>query len=256
MRATVSRVSIQGVAQYLAPSAVLFPDLSGLSGADSAKTDFFSAAIHELKTPLTTVSLQIQRARKLMIGDSARGRAAMDLALQQLARVDRHIADLQDAIRLRSNAMSLEVVTLDLRDAVAEAIIRHEPEETPRVRFDRPVVGAYVRVDPERLAQILDNLLSNALKYSSASSPIDIAVKIAGDEVHVRVQDHGVGVPADDRDRLFAPYFRTRRTRDIHGSGLGLHISRGLAEQHGGRLWLDHAGDEGSTFALALPLAG
>ena len=110
--------------------------------------------------------------------------------------------------------------------------------------------------DSGRVAQILDNLLSNAIKYSAVGAPIDIAVTTKGDEARVRVEDHGLGVPSDERDRLFAPYFRTQRTRDIPGSGLGLHISRRLAEQHRGRLWLESSGDVGSTFVLALPLAG
>ena len=71
----------------------------------------------------------------------------------------------------------------------------------------------------------------------------------------MRVTDHGVGVPGADRDRLFAPYFRSERTRGIPGSGLGLHISQRLARQHGGRLWLDGDDDLGTIFALALPLA-
>jgi len=153
--------------------------------------------------------------------------------------------------------MSFEVVTLELCDAVNEAIIRHEHEETARFNFDRPDAGARVRGDSGRIAQILDNLLNNALKYSPSGTPIDIAVTITGGgEAEVRVADHGLGVPADARDRLFAPYFRSQRTRDIPGSGLGLHISRRLAQQHGGRLWLESSGDVGSTFVLALPLAG
>ena len=110
--------------------------------------------------------------------------------------------------------------------------------------------------DSGRVAQILDNLFSNAIKYSAPGAPIDIAVTTKGDEAQVRVEDHGLGVPSDERHRLFAPYFPTQRTRDIPGSGLGLHISRRLAEQHGGRLWLESSGDVGSTFVLALPLAG
>ena len=152
--------------------------------------------------------------------------------------------------------MSLEVVTFDLCDAVAEAIIRHELEETARFRFDYSETGPRVRGDTGRIAQILDNVLGNALKYSPPGAPVDVTVTNTGGEARVWVEDHGVGVSADERDRLFAPYFRTQRTRDIAGSGLGLHISRRLAQQHGGRLWLESSGDVGSTFVLALPLAG
>jgi two-component system phosphate regulon sensor histidine kinase PhoR len=237
-------------------TVAIFPDPSGQSAAEWAKTDFFSTAVHELKTPLTVISGQMQRARSFMNADPERGRAAMDLAQQQIERMNRLIGGLQDYLRLKSNALSLEVVAFDLRDAVAAAIVRHEHEETMRFRFNRPDVAVNVRADPGRIAQILDNLLHNALKYSPPGAPIHVTVTTTGDGAQIRVEDRGVGVPADERDRLFTPYFRTSRTRDIPGSGLGLHISRRLAQQHGGRLWLDSSGDTGSTFALALPLAG
>jgi signal transduction histidine kinase len=253
--ATLQR-AVQGVSPPAADAVTIFPDPSGPSAADWAKSDFFTTAIHELKTPLTVISGQLQRARRFMTTDPERGRGAMDLALEQIARMERLIHGLQDYGRLESAALSLEVVAFDIRDAVAAAILRHEHDELPRLRFHRPAASALVRGDPGRVAQILDNLLSNAHKYSPPRAPIELSVTISGGAAHVRVEDHGVGVPADERDRLFTPYFRTRRTRDIPGSGLGLHVSRRFAEQHGGRLWLDRSNDAGSTFVLALPLAG
>jgi signal transduction histidine kinase len=253
--ATLQR-AVQGVSPPAADAVTIFPDPSGPSAADWAKSDFFTTAIHELKTPLTVISGQLQRARRFLTTDPERGRGAMDLALEQIARMERLIHGLQDYGRLESAALSLEVVAFDIRDAVAAAILRHEHDEIPRLRFHRPAASALVRGDPGRVAQILDNLLSNALKYSPPRAPIELSVTISGGAAHVRVEDHGVGVPADERDRLFTPYFRTRRTRDIPGSGLGLHVSRRFAEQHAGRLWLDRSNDAGSTFVLALPLAG
>lgn len=248
--------AVQGAGPRAADAVAVFTDPSGPSMADWTKTDFFTTAIHELKTPLTVISGQLQRARRLMTNDPERGRGAMDLALAQITRMDRLIHGLQDYTRLESAALSLEVVSFDVRDAVAAAILRHEHGEIPRFRFHHSQGSAVVvRADPSRIAQILDNLLSNALKYSPAGTPVELSLTISGGAAHVHVEDHGIGVPADERDRLFTPYFRTRRTRDIPGSGLGLHISRRFAQQHGGRLWLERSSDAGSTFALALPLA-
>ena len=111
-----------------------------------------------------------------------------------------------------------------------------------------------IRGDPDRVAQIVSNLLDNAIKYSPPRSAIDVSVAMVGDEAQVRVSDHGVGIPDDERGLLFAPFFRTTRTREITGTGLDLHISRKIAEQHRGRLWLDASGPGGSVFALAVPL--
>jgi signal transduction histidine kinase len=243
-----------------APSAntdtrAIFPDATEASAAERAKTDLFSAVIHELKTPLAAISGQMQLARKVMAKSPARGRAAMDVALQQIERMTQLIASLQNDLRVEANVLSLDIVTFDLCDAVTDAIRRHEHEETARFRLDRPEGGVRVRGDPDRIAQILDNLLNNAVKYSPASAPIDVAVTTLTGEAQVRVEDYGIGVAAEERDRMFTAYYRTSRTRAIPGLGLGLHISRRLAEQHGGRLWLDDSTDAGSVFALALPLA-
>jgi signal transduction histidine kinase len=112
-----------------------------------------------------------------------------------------------------------------------------------------------IRADADRIQQILANLLDNALKYSAADAPVEVWLRIVGEDVQIRVADHGVGVPDDERDRLFAAYFRSTRTNAINGTGLGLHISRRLAERHDGRLVLETTGPEGSVFTLTLPLA-
>ena len=231
--------TLKGAVQAPPPASsdaiVVFPDPSGPSAAEWARIDFFTAAVHELKTPLATISGQMQLARKLMLKDPVRGRAAMELAFGQIERMTRLIAGVQDYLRLKTNGLSLEVVTFDLRDAVTQAIGRHEYEETARFRFDHSDDWTHVRADPERIAQILDNLLNNAVKYSAPGTPIEVALTTVGREAQVRVRDHGVGVPADECDRLFAPYYRTSRTRAIPGSGLGLHVSRRLTGPAPGR---------------------
>jgi signal transduction histidine kinase len=156
--------------------------------------------------------------------------------------------------RVTMGALSLEVVTFDLGIAVATTISQHEHEDIPRITF-APSEKVRVRGDPDRIAQILGNLLDNALKYSAPGSPIEVSMRVIDREAIIRVNDHGLGVPADESDRLFTPFFRTSRTQDLPGTGLGLHISKRLAEQHGGRMWLETSTDAGSVFALALPIA-
>jgi signal transduction histidine kinase len=165
----------------------------------------------------------------------------------------RLISELLNQSRLSSNALSLNVVPFDLVDAVAKAIARHEYGHTSRIAFERPSAPVAVRGDPERIAEILDNLLDNAIKYSPASASIEISLTEHGTDVHVRVADHGVGVPPSERSSLFTPFFRTSTTSHVAGTGLGLHISQQLAKRHGGRLWLEASSDAGSVFVLALP---
>jgi signal transduction histidine kinase len=236
-------------------AAALVSEATAVSATEWEKADRFSEVIHELNTPLAAISGQMQLARRVMSKDPARGRAAMNAALQQIQRMTMLIASLQKDLHVEANQLSLDIVTFDLCEAVSEAIRRNEHEDTSRFRLDRPAEAILVSGDPDRIAQILDNLLNNALKYSPSGTPVDIAVSTLNSEAQVRVEDYGIGVAAEERDRMFAAYYRTPRSRAIPGLGLGLHISRRLAEQHGGRLWLDDSTDAGSVFALALPLA-
>jgi signal transduction histidine kinase len=109
--------------------------------------------------------------------------------------------------------------------------------------------------DADRITQILDNLLSNAIKYSEPELPIEVTLTAQRAEVELRVADHGVGIPADELAGLFTPFYRASTAMSVAGTGLGLHISKRLAERQGGRLWLEASSGAGSVFALALPIA-
>ncbi len=224
-------------------------------GADWAAADLFATAVHELRSPLTTISGQIQRASRLMGHDRTRATEALDRALAQVGRMNRLMTDVLDHARLETNALTITLTTLDLGAAIAEAIEQHELGDLSRIAYDRPATPLEVRCDPDRVAQVLGNVIGNAVKYSQPDAPIEVSLRATGAEAQVRVADHGVGVPELERSRLFAPYYRGSRASGISGTGLGLHISRRLAERQGGRLWLETTGDSGSVFALALPLA-
>lgn len=232
----------------------LFPDIGGRASTNWAVSDFFGIAVHELRTPLMSISGQAQLAQRYIEKDPKRVADALTKLLEQTKRMDKLIGDLLDYGRVGSGALSLEVVTFDLGVATAITIAMHEHEDAPRITFTTPT-RVRVQGDPDRIAQILGNLLDNAIKYSAPGSPIDVALTIVGAEAHLRVTDQGLGVPDAERGPLFAPFFRTTRTRDIPGTGLGLHISRRIAEQHRGRLWLESSSGVGSVFVLALPLA-
>jgi len=233
----------------------VFPDVSGAASNGWAAADFFSLAVHELKTPLTAIDGQTQLAQRALAKDPARAADALARIREQTKRMNRLIGDLLDYGRVGAGALSLDVVTFDLGVATAITIAQHEHGDAPRITF---VATEPVRIqgDPDRIAQVLGNLLDNAIKYSAPGSSIDVSVAKVGAEAQVRMTDRGVGLPKDERSRLFSPFFRSSRTRDIAGNGLGLHISRRIAEQHRGRLWLDSSSEFGSTFILALPLAG
>lgn len=232
-----------------ADAVSVFPELGG-----PVSSDFFAMAVHELRTPLTSISGHVQLAQRFLATDQRQAAAALEAVREQSRRLERLIGDILQSARMSVGALRLDVVTFDLGVVVAHTIGLLNTEDPPRISFLNP---ARVRVqgDPDRIAQILSNLLDNARKYSPEGAPVGVTLAVVGDQAQVRVADRGLGVPEDEQDRLFAPFYRTSRTRDLPGTGLGLHISRRIAEQHQGRLWLESTSDAGSVFALALPVA-
>jgi len=235
-----------------AEAFAVFPDLAGPESAEWGVADFFAVAVHELRAPLTAIDGHAQLVERFVTKDPARAAEAAARIREQSKRMNRLIGDLLDQARVSVGVLSLEVVTFDLGVAIAHTIGLHDHDDPPRITLVIPAT-ARVRGDPDRIAQILGNLLDNARKYSPPGSAIEVALTIVGNEAQVKVTDRGIGVPEDDRDRIFAPFYRTALTRDIDGSGLGLHISRRIAEQHHGRLWLESTSNTGSAFVLALP---
>ena len=218
------------------------------------RTRFFAMASHEIKTPLTALSGNLQLAqRHLRRGAADRAATSLDNAMRQLQQMVRLLDDLLDVSRLDAARFVIRPVRVDLGALVAESVERFaSADEAGTVFVHRPDGPLWVDADPERLGQVMDNLLSNAKKYG-AGRPITVRVEPDGQDVLVRVSDSGIGVPPEDRPNLFEPFFRTSNTAGLPGTGLGLHISRRIAELHGGRLDLESSAPDGSTFVVRLP---
>lgn len=219
----------------------------------SSETDLFAMIVHELRQPLTVIRGQVQSARRHIGEDPAAQRLAMDRVIAQVDRMNILMAQLLDHARLATDHFILDVTMLDLAGLVAVAVGDHAYDRP--IAFAPPTAPAFVYGDATRVAQILDNLLSNALKYSDVGTPIDVSLTTSEKDAQIRVADHGIGIPEEERALLFTPFYRTTRTRDIGGTGLGLYLSKQLAAHHGGRLWLERSSTEGSVFVLAIPLA-
>jgi signal transduction histidine kinase len=233
----------------------LFPDIGRPIADLPPEVHLFDTVVHELRQPLTVIRGQLQLGRRHIGKDADRVQAAIDISVAQVDRMTRLLGDLLDSARLAANALELRVQPFDLATSIAMAIRTHEDGDGHRISFRWTHGPVMVKGDAERIVQILDNLLSNAIKYSAPELPIEVTLMVQGPEVEVRVADHGVGIPADERSRLFTPFYRASTAVSVAGTGLGLHISRRLAERQGGRLWLEASSGAGSVFALALPIA-
>lgn len=227
--------------------------------ATRLKDDFLSAAAHDLKTPLTAVIAQAQLMERRARRDPA---APTDLRgigriVQDAQRLRHLVTELLDVGRVEQGKLLDKREEVDLVALVRSACDRQNqisPRHECRVELPEQLVGSF---DPVRIAQLVDNLLENAVKYSPEGGPIEVRVWRERDVVRLTVTDRGIGIPGDDLAHLFDRFHRGANVDDrrFSGMGLGLFICRGIAEQHDGRLWACSPGPgHGSTFHVELPV--
>ena len=241
-----------------------------LEEVDRLKTQFLSMASHELRTPLTAVSGFIQVARRRIQrlaeqkdpnadwkAETVKASETLELAQRQSRRLARLVDELLDVSRLQLGRAELHLGDVDLVPAIRDAIDRMRLlTSTHQLDLVTELESAPVRADADRIDQVFENLIGNAVKYSPAGSRISVSVRRAGDDAHIAITDQGIGIERDELDRIFNIFYRSPDPRAGHvgGLGLGLYISREIVTRHGGRLWAESAAG-GSTFHVSLPLA-
>ncbi|MGE5619293.1 MAG: GAF domain-containing protein [Sphingomonadaceae bacterium] len=230
-------------------------DVTEVKEVDLLKDEFISVASHELKTPLTVVKgyaqILVHRLRSL---PERAGEAKMaGQILEQTNRMSDLAERLLDVSRIQFGRLTLEKQQVDLAALVREVAerIRMGVKKHPiHISAGRP---APARVDPGRIEQVITNLISNAAKYSPDGADIDVAVERQDNQTLISVRDHGYGIPREQQPHIFRRFFRASTGQGKQGAGLGLYVSKGIVETHGGRIWFDSEEGKGTTFYVALP---
>jgi PAS domain S-box-containing protein len=229
--------------------------------AKSARDAFLSIASHEMKTPVAGV----QVATQLLLRLQARGDLDSERLTRTLTMLDRaahRLAlltdELLDVSRLQSGQFFLNVRPVDLGASIDAAIAqaRRENETPHRLIWQPPAHPVTIMADRRRLSQVFGNVLDNAIKYSPAGGDIVVTLRQEEDGVHISVQDMGIGLPAGATETIFEPFGRAINAvrRYLPGMSLGLFISRGIIERHGGRIWATSKGEDlGTTIHMWLP---
>ncbi|MDP9026206.1 MAG: response regulator [Actinomycetota bacterium] len=243
-----------------APGLMLvFRDVTREHEVDRMKSEFVSLVSHELRTPLTSVKGYVDL---LLDGDAGElTEDQQDLLRVVQSNADRLVAlinDLLDVSRIESGTMQLRRTTVDLR-ALVDAVVRslrpalEAKNQQLDVAFPSPFPS--VSVDPDRLTQVLTNLVSNAHKYTPDGGTIAVRVRFSGAVLTLEVSDNGIGISPEDRGRLFSRFFRSAdpAAHAVGGTGLGLVITRSLVELHGGTIDVTSTHGIGSTFTVTLP---
>ncbi len=230
-----------------------------LREAVRARDELMQVASHELRTPLTTLQLQVESLRAAVArgGEQSKAAAKADAALRQVARVDALVDGLLDVARLDDASFALRPERGDLAAALRQTVERFRPlaaREGVELRLDAPetLIAAF---DRRRVDQAVAALVSNAVKYGPGK-PVDVRVEAVQGLARISVRDRGIGVDATERERIFGRFERAVSARHYGGLGLGLFITRRIAEAHGGRVRVEGAPEQGSVFVLELPLGG
>lgn len=239
-------------------AVLVIRDITALQELDRKKDEFLSVASHELRTPLTTIKgytqLLAQTVNELEPDERA---TYINAVLGEIERMMGLISELLDVSRIETNRLQIHPQPIRWIDFIAGRISAFRVQHTSRdIRFEVSTPETAVHADPDRMRQVIDNLLSNALKYSAEGTQIDVNVIVEGSFILTSITDHGIGIPRDEIPQLFERFHRARNvsSRYYGGLGLGLYIARAIVDAHGGTI--DVVSDEGSgsTFTVHMPL--
>jgi len=227
--------------------------------ANRAKSDFLAVMSHELRTPLNAISGYVELLEMELAGPITRQQSEY---LTRIEKSQSHVHDLLEEIlgytRLENGRLTLSLQPVIVYDAIValESVVQTELEKK-RLGFHRDVndQSLVARADPDKLRQILLNLVVNGMKFTGEGGRITIGATRERDQVRLWVADTGIGIPSDKLEHVFEPFFQVEQgpTRKYSGMGLGLSIARDLARAMGGEVWLESAAGAGCTAWLTLP---
>ena len=256
----VQTALLRGENTAVAGVVATFNDITELRGVERMKTEFVASVSHELRTPLTSIKGFI---RTLL--DDTDGYYDRDTQVefyqiidQECDRLVRLINDLLNVSRIEAGrALELNLKPVELGKLIAKVVTSQESYTTRhQLEMDVPADLPTVIADEDKIDQVLTNLINNAIKYSPDGGVVLVSARTAGHDVEVSVKDHGLGIPAEHLDKIFARFHRVEGgdARRAGGTGIGLYLVKHLVEAHGGRIRVTSDVGKGSTFTFAIPL--
>lgn len=218
---------------------------------------FLAGVAHDLRNPLGALSMSTAIVSpEKPLPPEARIRSTMELVRRQVGRLERMVGDFLDTVRIEAGQLELKLEPCDACQLARNVVELFQATSSAHtVRYEGQAEPMVLRIDPARIEQILNNLVSNAIKYSPAGGEVTVGVERQAEHVIISVSDRGLGISPEDQPRLFEPFRRAGSTASgIPGMGLGLFVCRRIAEAHGGRIELKSEPGSGSTFSVRLPV--
>ncbi len=250
---------ILGTGGRVVGESIIARDISDRRKSEQLRDEFLALVSHELRTPLSSIVAHIELLLDGLVDDHLR-RQFMEVIGRNSLRLERLVGDLLFVAQLESADLSLMMSEVDVvavaRESVEGVKLRAQKSGID-ISLVLPDEELMLTGDPDRLGQALDNLLTNAIKYSPEGGSVSVRIFRRAGECVVEVEDRGVGILADEQEQLFDRFFRASAAVSLHiqGLGLGLLIVKRIVEGHGGRVSVSSVIGVGSKFSIALPLS-
>ena len=240
-------------------SLLLVQDLTRVRRLETVRRDFISNVSHELRTPLASLKALTETLRDGALEDPKAARRFLGRIETEVDALTQMATELLELSRIESGQVPLERKAVPAAALLLSAVerMRTQTERAGLVlRLDTTQDMTEVWADQPRLEQVLVNLIHNAIKFTRPGGEVVLSAQTEADFVRFSVRDSGVGIPAEDLERIFERFYKADRARSGGGTGLGLSISRHLVEAHGGRIWVESMEGQGSTFFFTIPISG
>jgi len=218
------------------------------------KDEFIGLASHELKTPLTSISGYLQILDRMITDNKAKH--FLTKTRQQVGKLTALIGDLLDVSKIEAGKLQLATELFDIHQLTADTIeVIRLNNPAHEISLETATDGIMVTGDPNRIEQVIINLLTNGIRYSPKVKRIEVSISSTNHEVQVAVKDFGIGIATEQLAHIFSRFYRVDNlTPSISGLGIGLYLSHEIITRHNGRIWADSEPGNGSTFYFSLPL--
>lgn len=232
-----------------------------MQATERLHTALLNSVSHDLRTPLAGIAgvlstlKEFESERDQQGLDRATRLELLDTAWDEVERLNRFVGNLLEMTRLESGALHLRQELVEVQDLIGTVTQQMcERLKAHRLQLDIAANLPPVRIDFLLFAQVLVNLLDNAVKYSPPDALIEVSAHRQGNSVEIKVLDSGVGVPAEDLSKIFDKFYRVQRPSGVSGTGLGLAISKGIVDAHGGKIWAENRDGGGAALIVTLPV--
>lgn len=254
---------IQRASGFISGLVIVLHDVTEQQRIELERRQFVSNVSHELRTPLTSVKSYVDALQEGAIDDPEVARNFLAVAQDETTRMIHMINDLLELSRMDSGTMKLETEYVNVGELFNYILNRFDmiianddkPEKYYTIKREIPKVQIWVELDTSKFTQVIDNIMNNAIKYSPDGGVVTARMIDNQKEVVLSITDQGLGIPKKDLGHIFDRFFRVdkARSRAQGGTGLGLAISKEIIEHFGGRIWVESAEGQGSTFSISLP---